>query len=103
MILVECIIRAKFVKLLYILDHLFRRRNHSKAFLIWSFCGSIVQWSGTICAKLVEETIGDSSVKLNCFWASCSGGNSVKRSFLARALAVILFKRVEHLVPNLKA
>ena len=44
---------AKFVKLLYILDHWFRRRNHSKAFLIWSFCGSIVQWSGTICAKLV--------------------------------------------------
>ena len=94
---------AKFVKLLYILDHWFRRRNHSKAFLIWSFCGSIVQWSGTICAKLVEDTIGDSSVKLTCFRASCSGGNSVKRSFLARALAVILFKRVEHLVTNLKA
>ena len=54
-------------------------------------------------AKLVEDTIGDSSVKLTCFWASCSGGNSVKRSFLARALAVILFKRVEHLVTNLKA
>ena len=94
---------AKFVKLLYILYHWFRRRNHSKAFLIWSFCGSIVQWSGTICAKLVEDTIGDSSVKLTCFWARCSGGTSVKRSFLARALAVILFKRVEHLVTNLNA
>ena len=67
---------------MYILDHWFRRRNRSKAFLIWSFCGSIVQWSGIICAKLVEDTIGDSSVKLTCFWASCSGGNSVKRSFL---------------------
>ena len=54
------------MKLLYILDHWFRRRNHSKAFLIWSFCGSIVQWSGTICAKLEEDTIGDSSVKLTC-------------------------------------
>ena len=52
------------MKLLYILDHWFRRRNHSKAFLIWSFCGSIVQWSVTICAKLVEDAIGDSSVKL---------------------------------------
>ena len=83
------------MKLLYILDHWFRRRNYSKAFLI--------QWSGTICAILVEDTIGDSSVKLTCFWASCSGGNSVKRSFLAKALAVILFKRVEHLFTNLKA
>ena len=91
------------MKLFYILDHWFRGRNHSKTFLIWSFCGSIVQWSGTIYAKLVEDTIGDSSVKLTCVWASCSGGNSVKRSFLARALAVILFKRVEHLVTNLKA
>ena len=77
------------MKLLYILDHLFKRRNHSKAFLIRSFCESVVQWSETICAKLVEDTIGDSSVKLTCFWPSCSGGNSVKRSFLARALAVI--------------
>ena len=49
------------MKLLYILGHWFRRRNHSKAFLVWSFCGSIVQWSGTICAKLVEGTIGESS------------------------------------------
>ena len=68
------------MKLLYILDHWFRRRRHSKTFLIWSFGRSIVQWSGTICAKLVEDTIGDSSVKLTYFWASGSGGHSVKKS-----------------------
>ena len=60
-----------------------------------------VEWNH-LC-KIGRRHIGDSSVKLTCFWASCSGGNSVKRSFLARALAVILFKRVEHLVTNLKA
>ena len=93
MILVECIIRDNFVKLMYTLDHWFRRTSHSKTFLIWSFGGYIVQWSGgyivqwsgTICAKSVEDTIGDSSVKFTCFWASGSGGHSVKRSFLARA------------------
>ena len=56
-------------------------------FLIWSFGRSIVQWSRTFCAKLVEDTIGYISVTLTCFWVSGSGGNSVKRSFLARALA----------------
>ena len=91
------------MKLMCTLDHWFRRRSHSKTFLISSFGGYIVQWSGTICAKLVEDTKGDSSVKLTCFWASGSGGNFVKRSFLARALAVILFKRLEPLVMNPKA
>ena len=94
---------ANFVKLLYILDYWSRRRSYSKTFLIWSFGGSIVQWSGTICAKLVEDTIGDSSVKLTCFWDSGSGGNSVKRRFFASALVVILFERVEPLVMNPKA
>ena len=91
------------MKLTYTLDHWFSRRSHSKTFLIWSFGGYIVQWSGPICAKLVEDTIGDSSVKLTCFCASGSGGNFVKRSFLARAPAVILLKRLEPLVTNPKA
>ena len=103
MILVEYNIWDNFVKLLYTLDHWLSRRSQIKTFPIWSFGGYIVQWSGTICAKLVEETIGDSSMKLTSFWASGSGGNSVKRSFLARAPAVILFKRLEPLVMNPKA
>ena len=103
MILVECIIRDNFVKLMYTLDHWFRRRSHSKTFLIWSFSGYIVQWSGTICAKSVEDTIGVNSVKFTCFWASGSGGHSIKRSVIARALAVILFERLEPLVMNPKA
>ena len=36
------------------LDQWFRRRCLLKTFVIWSSCGPFGQWSGTICANLLE-------------------------------------------------
>ena len=37
----------------------------------------LVQWSGTICAILVEGIMGNNSVKLFCIWTSGSAGDVV--------------------------
>ena len=46
------------------LDQWFRRRCRLEVFLIGSSGGPFVQWSGTICAILVEGIIRNNSVKL---------------------------------------
>ena len=45
--------------------------------LIWSFCGSPVQWSGTIYANLKEGIIGKIHVKSYAIWISGSGGDAI--------------------------
>ena len=46
------------------LDQWFRRKYHLKVFLIWSSGSPFVQWSGTICAILVEGIMRNNYVKL---------------------------------------
>ena len=52
-LLVEGIKRTNSVKLLFNLDQ-WLRSCLLKIFLIWSSGGPFVQWSGTVCAILVE-------------------------------------------------
>ena len=54
-------------------DQWFRRRCRSKISLIWSSGNPFVQWSGTICAILVEGIMKKKSVNLFRIWASGSG------------------------------
>ena len=44
----------QFCEIILKLDHWFSRRYLLKIFHIWSYGGPFVQWSGTICAILVE-------------------------------------------------
>ena len=56
----------QFCEIILNLDQWFRRRCLLKIFLIWSSAGTFVQWSGTICAILVEGIMKNNSVQL--FW-----------------------------------
>ena len=48
-----------------------------KRFLIWSFGGPPVPWSGSIYAFLKERIMGNIHVKLYEIWTSGSGGDVV--------------------------
>ena len=54
----------QFCEIILNLDQWFRRRCLLKIFLIWSSAGAFVQWSGTICAILVEGIMKNNSVQL---------------------------------------
>ena len=55
--------KAQFCEIILNLDQWFRRCR-LKIFLIWSSGGPYVQWSGTICAILVEGIMRHNSVNL---------------------------------------
>ena len=46
------------------LDQKFRKKCHSKVFLILSSGGPFVQWNGTNCAILIEGLMRNNSVKI---------------------------------------
>ena len=61
----------QFCEIILKLNQWFRRRCLLKKFLIWSSGGIFVQWSGTICAILVDGIMRNNSVNLYRIWASC--------------------------------
>ena len=54
----------QFCEIILNLERWFRRRCRLKIFLIWSSDSPFVQWSGTICAIVVDGIIRINSVKL---------------------------------------
>ena len=54
----------QFCEIILKLDLWFKRRCCLKIFLIWSSGDPFVQWSGTICAILVEGIMRNNSVDL---------------------------------------
>ena len=80
--------KEQFCEMVLNSDQWFRRCSLKK-FLIYSYGGSFVWWSGPIYAVWVESTIRNISVILFWIWTSGSGGAVDQRYFLTRALAAL--------------
>ena len=55
--------QGQFCKIIVHFEPLVQKEKPFKDISYLELLRSIVQWSGTICAKLAEDTTGDSSVK----------------------------------------
>ena len=72
-----------------------RRRSHLKVFSIFSSGGHLVQWSGTVCAILVDSHLRNIPVKFFRNLSTHLAEEVVKSLFLFIALAAILFNKAE--------
>ena len=77
------------------IDELVKEAKSFKGFSIFSSGGHLVQWSGTLCAILVDSHLRNIPVKLVQNLSTHLAEEVVKSIFLFKALAAILFKVAE--------